>query len=360
MREQTRKWRLNQGFTLIELLVVIAIIAILIALLLPAVQQAREAARRTQCKNNLKQLGLALHNYHDVYGRFCVGAGGTGWTGTSTGNWGRLSGYIGLLPYVEQAPLYNQIASSQTVNGFVFPPFGPEPWNNDYPLWKSQVTAFLCPSDSSPTSGNGRTSFAKVNYGFSFGDRLSVGIAGAAKPSRGLFAENLSYGIRDCTDGTSNTIAMTELVRSLGGHQKLGGNAVNVTDVLTNPSRCLATLDPNDRNDFDPATSVVGWSGDRWCEGAVASTGVNTILAPNSPRCTVNAWDGAGGVYSAQSRHTGGVQALMTDGAVRFISENIDTGDNTVGDTGNGNGRSPYGVWGALGTKAGGEVNGEF
>src|SRR5215472_14104584 len=111
-----RFWRNKRGFTLIELLVVIAIIAVLVALLLPAVQQAREAARRAQCKNNMKQLGLALHNYHDVATVFPFEAGGTGWSGPGTGNWGRLSGLVLLTPYLDQQGLWNQISTPMTVS----------------------------------------------------------------------------------------------------------------------------------------------------------------------------------------------------------------------------------------------------
>jgi len=358
MSEPRTKTRRLRGFTLIELLVVIAIIAILIALLLPAVQQAREAARRTQCKNNLKQLGLALHNYHDVYGKFCFHKGGTGWTGTNTGNWGRLSGYIGLLPYIEQANLYNQISSQQTIDGVTYPEFGPEPWVTAYTPWRAQVSAFLCPSDSGPTSGSGRSSIGKVNYGFCNGD--SIVPSQNNRQTRGMFAHSTTYGVRDCTDGTSNTIMMGELVRSLGGVQKLGGTAINVGDLNTNPSNCLAQLDINDRNNFAAGVEMRAWSGDKWCDSNVSMTGFNTVLPPNGPRCASSAWDGTWGVYSSQSRHTGGVQVLLGDGSVRFISENIDSGDNTVSDPGTGGGRSPYGVWGALGTKNGTEVVGEF
>src|SRR5579863_732782 len=120
---QNRKGGWRRAFTLIELLVVIAIIAVLVALLLPAVQQAREAARRSQCKNNLKQLGLALHNYHDAYGCFPFECGGTtdppGASGHTTGgnNWSRLSGTVVLLPFFDQAPLWNQIAGGGQPGG---------------------------------------------------------------------------------------------------------------------------------------------------------------------------------------------------------------------------------------------------
>jgi len=129
----------RKGFTLIELLVVIAIIAILIALLLPAVQQAREAARRTQCKNNLKQLGLALHNYHDVYGRFIYRKGGTA---GNPGNANRLSGFMGLMPYIEQGPLFNTVAAGGGTGNQ--PPGGPVGWTG-WAEWNVTIPALLCP-----------------------------------------------------------------------------------------------------------------------------------------------------------------------------------------------------------------------
>jgi prepilin-type N-terminal cleavage/methylation domain-containing protein len=128
----TRSLTRRPGFTLIELLVVIAIIAILIALLLPAVQQARESARRTQCKNNLKQFGLALHNYHDVFGVFCNAKGGTSGYGDASrldGNYERRTGFIALLPYLEQAALYSQITVPNATTTPPIPDGGSAPWS---------------------------------------------------------------------------------------------------------------------------------------------------------------------------------------------------------------------------------------
>ncbi len=342
------------GFTLIELLVVIAIIAILVALLLPAVQQAREAARRTQCKNNLKQLGLALHNYHDVYGKFVFGKGGTGWHAANTGNWGRLSGLVPLLPYLDQAPLFNQISSTQVIGGTTYPPMGPEPWKSAYTPWRAQIPALLCPSDSQPQSGSGRSSIGKTNYGFSNGD--SIVASQNARENRGMFAHSRCYGVADCTDGSSNTILMGELVRSLSSANVLGGTAI-VTGTNTNPTVCQNIVDPNDNTVFLTGTVTRAWSGDRFSDSNVSMTGINTVLPPNSPRCSNDTWDGRWGIYSSQSRHVGGVQVVMGDGAVRFISENIDSGDKSASDPGGSSGRkSPYGVWGGLGTRASNEI----
>jgi prepilin-type N-terminal cleavage/methylation domain-containing protein len=163
-RVSMRKHRL--GFTLIELLVVIAIIAILIALLLPAVQQAREAARRTQCRNNLKQLGLALHNYHDTHGvlpfmRWTVG-------NVYYNNHANLA----LLPFLDQSPLFAQVSSPLTVGATTFLPMGftaaPYSWDVVYPPWKQQVPGYLCPSDAN--SLQNYSSFGTQCYRLCLGD----------------------------------------------------------------------------------------------------------------------------------------------------------------------------------------------
>lgn len=348
--------RIRRGFTLIELLVVIAIIAILIALLLPAVQQAREAARRTQCRNNLKQLGLALHNYHDTFLVFPPRQGGSGAPNSSTG-WHRqrMSAAVSLLPYYDQAPLYNSIMG-------LIP--NQSPWS-DISQWNTVVPGLNCPTDSvgAPPAGTRR---GLNNYVFCGGDSgVSGGDPGNSStpvtvPSRGLFGMGLCYGIRDCTDGTSNTVAMSERVRPIGGNSF--GIVSSASSVAT-PIACAAL--------FNKATLTYpggGYTSDtspgfRWGDGAAYFYAFSTNIPPNSASCfataTVNHWGTL--IHSATSRHTGGVHCLMTDGAVKFVSENINTGNQASAlPAANGGGVSPYGVWGALGTRAGGETVSDF
>lgn len=363
----------KSGFTLIELLVVIAIIAVLIALLLPAVQQAREAARRTQCKNNLKQLGLALHNYHDVFGRFVFATGGTDLPGNDTSNWSRLSGLIPLCPYMDQAPLFNQIASGGTIDGTTDPnipgpwrPMGAAPWRDNYPPWRRQIATLRCPSESGNAAAwiqTGRTS-----YGFCYGDTAQNindgGQWSSSRRARGVFYLFSGLGLRDITDGSSNTILMSEIGIAFGDGvaNDVQGQVSQSTVNWTNPSACLALVQ---NGSWTGGANITGWRGQRWCDGNISNTGFQTILPPNSPSCSESTWDGGSGIFSAGSRHVGGVQVLMGDGAVRFISQNIDAGNNRSGDvyeSGNTSigGRSPYGVWGGLGTRNGNEIVGEF
>lgn len=350
--------RKRQGFTLIELLVVIAIIAVLIALLLPAVQQAREAARRTQCKNNLKQLGLALHNYHDVYNMFCAYSGGRG-TPVNSGAQAelrtRVSGCVALLPYYDQANVKGVVDSLVGMQA---------PWQAVDP-WLKSIPAMTCPSDVGQVPPNGAFR-GKRNYYFCAGD----GAAGNGNnpgsatpiivPTRGMFGALVCYGLRDCTDGSSNTIAMAE---GAAPTTTDGFGAVANTLSITTPTACQALYDKVNRRYLDG-----GWGGDttrgyRWGDGAAYFSAVTTNTAPNSASCfttgTGNHW--YDGMWNASSWHTGGVQVLMADGAVRFISENISTGNQaTALPTGSGSGASPYGIWGALGTRSGSETIGEF
>jgi prepilin-type N-terminal cleavage/methylation domain-containing protein len=344
------------GFTLIELLVVIAIIAILIALLLPAVQQAREAARRTQCKNNLKQLGLALHNYHDTADRFPYTRGGTaqdGGAGTSNGE--RLSPFFGMLPYLDQAPMYNQITGQ--------PNQGDRPWANTA-WWNTNLVALQCPSDFLHKRDRGKTS-----YVFNRGDRATELDHWEPERQRGFMGGKVPFNMRDIIDGTSNTMAMSETRRSRAygadNLEAFGHPQLSVTGVETNPSLCLATLAGGDRNRFAtpiPTINADRGRGGRWGDGLTVFTGFQAILPPNSPSCVAGTGneDSNNAIYSASSAHEGGVQVLMVDGAVRFVSQNIDTGSLVATPPGRTTAKSPYGIWGALSTRQCNETVGEF
>ncbi|MSR58968.1 MAG: DUF1559 domain-containing protein [Planctomycetaceae bacterium] len=366
-----RSWRRSRGFTLIELLVVIAIIAVLIALLLPAVQQAREAARRSQCKNNLKQLGLALHNYHDTYKMFPSLGGGTGWYGGGTGNWGRLGGLVWMLPFFDQAPLYSQISGRFVQGTTTYPAMGPEPWDWDYQPWQAKMEVLRCPSDMYA----GFTPQSKTNYAFCLGDGIVNNNGNPqewwSNDPRGMFYLHSKLGIAACTDGSSNTIAMGERALWQNNRSVLGGLVGGVPGIAGNPLICknlagpgreyLASvaMGPGDGTDANSA-GIKDMAGTRWCDINPTMTGMNTVLPPNSPSCTEGTWDGEWGIFSASSRHTGGVHVLLCDGAVRFISENIDAGNSSAPDPGTTKGKSPYGVWGALGTRGSGDIVGDF
>ncbi len=360
--------RRKRGFTLIELLVVIAIIGVLVSLLLPAVQQAREAARRTQCRGNLKQLGLALHNYHETFLVFPYGRGGTGHVDGGTidntgSNVNRLSGYVGLLPSMDQGPLYNQMSSSVTIGAVTYKPFGPKTDTVAYTPYMTNIPVFNCPSSIKRLTA---VLGGSTNYAFCWGDN-SREITGSETVSarvdvrsdmRGLFGFQTCRSVAMVLDGTSNTIAMAEIATGDDSNAIKGSVARSRgTQTYDSPITCL--LEGNRGTGMLTTTGAnAGWRGNGWANGVVSYTGMNTILPPNSPSCMQSSNDHSNGQAPASSWHAGGIHALMADGAVRFISDNINTGNLSLPDVRKG--PSPYGVWGALGSIQGGEVVGEF
>lgn len=362
-----RLGRQRLGFTLVELLVVIAIIGILVGLLLPAVQAAREAARRMQCSNSLKNLGLALHNYHDSYRSFPSRSNGTQTGPISNG--GRRSGIVGMLPFLEQSAFFQRIEAGDPTKSPPLPPGGPAPWYpvgespNQTTMWVQRFPILKCASDpASPDQMDGGRGIN--NYAFCSGDTLiSVGTVGS-----GMFFRFGTVRIGEVTDGTSNTIAMSERVAAnFRPGQRANalireGSLLNVVLLgAGNPANCRAAVAAASVGGrfLDSATpNVKGRFSSIWADGQVENVGFNTVLAPNGPSCVSGADGGSDSqhaVLSASSYHTGGVNTVFVDGSVRFISDSIDTGNHAVKPVMLA--PSPYGVWGALGTRAGGEVS---
>ncbi|MEZ6125286.1 MAG: DUF1559 domain-containing protein [Planctomycetaceae bacterium] len=313
MKTVSRSSRLR-AFTLIELLVVIAIIAILIALLLPAVQQAREAARRTQCKNNLKQLGLALHNYHDVFNSFPLGhswiVGANGWDGHGI--------LVDLLPYIDQAPLYNTWNMSVSYHG-----------GANATARNTKIPAFKCPSD---LAYNGAQ--PGVNYAGCGGSSVNIW----SDDSTGVFPRKRSASIRDILDGTSNTVAFGELLTGDNSQSTVSdsdevrlGTAPAFAD-QNFPTQAEITAAAASCDALSPtAEASLSQNGSDWSAPYPTQTRFNTCVPPNWKTRTCLFGGGFGlsadrsGIVPSRSRHVGGVQVTLADGSSRFVSENIDT-----------------------------------
>ena len=355
------------GFTLVELLVVIAIIGILVGLLLPAVQAAREAARRMQCSNNLKQWGLALHNYESANKKFVARQGGSGHL-LAGGQRGVFSGWFSLLPYIEQKPLYDQISATDD-----WPATGVAA---NIAMQSQRIKALECPSDAGETCPvqPGRTR-ALSSYAFCSGDdysssqaypdeRFSTTDSPKKTPinNRGVFGRWYYCSIAAITDGTSNTIALTERQRPNGLGTKGAVTSLDGTPATVTPLQCRAKfngiqyLPISDVPTGDTSVGYRAWGGNAYFAAAT------TILPPNSASCFIAQGTASyhlmNGIWTPGSEHTGGVQATFADGSVRFISNSIDSGNHSiVAPAPNAGTSSPYGVWGAFGTKSGGEVN---
>ena len=385
MRSQSR----SSGFTLVELLVVIAIIGVLVGLLLPAVQAAREAARRMSCSNNFKQLGLGVHNYHSAFKRLPLHGSGT-FTYTGDGrqppgtNRADLSILVGLLPFVEQQGLWEQI-SNPTASGFA----AMGPWPNrqlsdhattPYDPWLTNIPTLRCPSDP----GVGLPGHGRTNYAASQGDSSTLGdVADTAdngtrrglgvyqeSACRGMFIPRKQTRFRDVLDGLSNTLCMGEIATDLGDSDKrTRGVNSPAGDIHTanGAVSCRQFVDP-ERPQFWLNTGVP-FTGDaeqrrgyKWSLARPLYTGFFTILPPNAELCFQGSQENEGGT-TASSRHVGGCHVLMGDGAVRFITDSIEAGDSYSTQPRAGGAaflppgsKSPFGLWGSLGTRAAKEV----
>lgn len=318
------------GFTLVELLVVIAIIGVLVALLLPAVQQAREAARRMSCSNNLKQFGLAMHNYHDTYNVFPAyhyraGDEEVPW-------YLGYSAHTQILPFIEQGPLHEQLqtASNQFAIG----------WASGgllQSLRATRIDGFICPSDTAfPAAADGWANGPGSNYGVNLGTNIRWANIQA---HNGMFrgpatAPNMKAELKmaDVTDGLSNTLLASE---------HLAGN--NNAGALMNGKSSEPRIGSDPGFDQFPTQAEIdgfgaqcagindhnATNGQQWIAPLPTQTAINTVAPPNwqFPNCQTSGSGFASdrdGVYAARSRHPGGVMAAVGDGAVRFVAETVD------------------------------------
>jgi prepilin-type N-terminal cleavage/methylation domain-containing protein/prepilin-type processing-associated H-X9-DG protein len=353
----------RRAFTLIELLVVISIIAVLIALLLPAVQAAREAARRIQCTNNMKQIGLALHNYHSVHNVFAMGCSSGAYNPPGT-YWSvkqNLSALALMLPFLEQMAVYNSINFNYGADAEPIGSMTQAAWVQ-LTATNTSIKAFQCPSD--PLAGapdyqnttNTNNYYACVGttmYWSQLGTTYPLFVPSVNMPSTGLFTLQASYGLSSCTDGSSNTIAFAEAAvgsqtATLG--QKLVG-VVNVTAIQ--PYETLSSTVPNAQAALQACQAA--WSsgtggsadtqrGDAWGHGAMAMTLFNTIAPPNAYNssfayCSSIGSGARSDLSNSDSWHPGGVNVTLADGSVRFVKNSINIQ-----------------IWMALGTRSGGEV----
>jgi prepilin-type N-terminal cleavage/methylation domain-containing protein len=320
-----RNPRPRRAFTLIELLVVIAIIGILVGLLLPAVQQAREAARRVQCRNNLKQIGLAIHNYESSHRVFPPGRLGFPMV---------FSVQAHILPYMDGSNLYNLI------NFNVAPAFGPPsiPITQNEIAVRTRIPVYQCPSDAGFVASS---EFGPTNYAATTGS--GTGTANSINLGDGVMYSRSSVRFRDVTDGMSNTVCFSEQTLGVGGKPSSPSGSAPAKP----EGEVLELVGATPTTDASCVISSGGvWSGLRgakWMNGHYGDTLYNHYYGPNARQFDCGNASHNFGLTAARSKHAGGVAALLCDGSVRFVTDNVDLN-----------------LWRSAATRAGGEVAGEF
>ncbi len=334
--------RRSRAFTLVELLVVIAIIGILVALLLPAIQAAREAARRAKCTNNLKQFGLALHNYHDTYGTFPAGIG----PGTHSGNataenreaWG---GIASMLPFLEEQALYDKV----NFNYYWYSAGNALAPDRNLDVSNTRMAGFTCPSD--PGARGPRSDGSPISYNFSHGPQSSWSVGASYRVG---FVTRAVWGtFADITDGTSNSIAMAEAriglnrgmwdptkvepyYRVVGTGNLLQSPVLGSSRTFTNQAVDLATINTYYQNCLSMYASGSGWNADSDDQGRFWSAGrglwapyITTLVGPNAgPSCDNDTSVTTVDVKDPSSYHPGGALCLSADASVDMVSNDID------------------------------------
>jgi prepilin-type N-terminal cleavage/methylation domain-containing protein len=361
------------GFSLIELLVAVAVVVLLLGLVTTGLQAARESARRLQCGNHLRQLGLGLHLHHQALGCLPPSRGGPDstamlvWGDPPTlrpypaPGFGAASGFVMLLPYIGEEGLHVAVVSAGYPRFF------------DVIYQTAKISSLLCPTDPAARSHS---------YLFSIGDRFGGFSPSLISPPpsenvafqrslRGLFGLHSRVRFESVRDGLANTIALSECVRPTGlsrivaAGETVGGISYSgiESEAVRNdrfaismsnprPTACLASFSGSGFRERSTLMTMYrspgGWL---WSYGRPSVVSFSTVLPPNGPRCSDYETVGS---LTPQSRHVGGVFAVMADGAVRFVADDIDAGDPSAPERLSG--PSPYGVWGALGSRAGSDA----
>ena len=359
---------LNRGFALLDLLILLAAIGVLSSLLIVGVGYQTEQARQNACVNNLKQLALAVHNYHDVFQSMPAARGAFAEldrTAESDDPGSYFSAFVVLTPFTENAAVYGELRR-YTEKNREKRMTSPYVDTDDFPAMKANIPTFQCPSDTVALkpSLDGR-GVRRISYATSRGDSLRdnsrksdvVDEEFAKTADRGAFLTGNKFAtFARITDGLSNTVMFSEILSASSYADRdvqgsvVGNLAKMATESGSIPKPCL-DLQGDDGKLTRGASEIA--RGQNWLDGAVMTGGFTTVLPPNAPSCSFAGAD-SWGVASAQSRHPDGVNVALMDGSVRFCRNDIDCGDPSASPVVKG--PSPFGVWGAFGSAQGGEM----
>ena len=381
-------------FRLKDLLVFVFVVGVMFSLCFPAIESSRAASRRQSCSANFKQIGLAVQQYHSAFS--CLPMHGTGPTSEFSDDpvvamqpgmgYSRhqLSYLVSILSFCEGQRLWEEISNAHLdKNGNQWPAFGPAPYTANYQPWNTNIAQYRCPSDFAPQASTlGRTNYAACvgdsmwrtdnsswsyfkGSGWRYNGSNRLRAQQVNSSVRGAFVPRRQMRFKDILDGVSNTILAGEIATSLGDRDvRTRGSLMNgKSNVLGNPKYCVDDGQVDKAMKFWTSdadlTEDLASRGSRWADFRPIFTQVNTILPPNSEVC-IRGTHGQDGVMPLSSRHVGGAHILLCDGAVIFMTDFVESGDARAGvvyyrNNGDQNSvgrKSPYGLWGALGTRS--------